>query len=100
MNLQDYKAVAICGFRKKGRYLCESLIKQNVNISYIIERNYEAFEKLYVDIKIPIVGFNENMEFYVQADIIILSGDLPEELIRECLELAGIKLPIITYMGE
>lgn len=100
MNLQDYEAVAICGFRKKGRSLYKSLIKKNVNISYIIERNYEAFERLYTDVKIPIVGFNEKVEFYAQAEIILLTGDLPEELVRECLELAGIKMPVITYMGE
>lgn len=95
MELDKEYSAAICGFRKKGRELYDCLLQKGVHIPYIVERNYEALSLLEKKRGVPVVGFDENMEFYGQADVIILSGDLPEDVIRECFELAGIEMPVI-----
>lgn len=92
--------VAIYGFRKNGRNLYKLLIKKKIRIVYIVERNYEALGMLEKDLGIPIVGFNEDKSLYGTAKAIILSGDLPEKTARECLELAGIQLPIVSAEME
>lgn len=87
-------SVAICGFRKQGRALYERLIQRGVHVPYIMERNYQALSET-EHLPIPIVGFNADI--YEQADVIILTSDLPEELVRECIELAGITVPVISW---
>lgn len=88
--------VAICGFRKKGRELLKRMHEEHMQVAYIIERNYEALSTLEKDIGIPIVGFGENLEFYAQAERILLTGDIPESTVAECLKVAGIDLPLET----
>lgn len=95
MSLERYHSVAICGFRKRGRKLYGFLRQKDVNVAYIMERNYEALSVLEKDIDVPIVGFGENTDFYREADAIIPSGDLPEDMVKECLELAGIDVPVM-----
>lgn len=100
LKLDNYAAVAIYGFRKKGKKLYEQLMRNHIRIAYIIERNYEALSILEKKIKIPIIGFCENEVIYRKADVILLSGDLPEKPARECLELAGIHIPVISFEME
>lgn len=95
MEMERYHSAAICGFRKKGRKLYDFLRRKGVKVSYILERNYEALGFLEKDMGIPVVGFNESMDFYRQAEVIILSGDLPEDTVKECFGLAGIDVPIM-----
>ncbi len=96
IDLNGYTRIALCGYRKNGIRLCEELKKHDIDVTYILERNYEAFAELYKEIGIPIVGFNENYDFYKRAQAILLSGDLSEEIVRECLKIANIDLPVFS----
>ena len=96
INSCHYTSVALCGYREKGRILYEKLCSEGVSIPYIIERNYQSLSYWESDLESKIVGFQESKEFYNQADAVLLTGDLPDAVIREALELAGINLPIIT----
>lgn len=96
-RLQEYKKVALCGYREKGIQLFNELVQNGKQVPYIIERNYEAFSEIYKDLKIPIVGFNEGPMFYNEAEVIVLSGDLPANIVEECFGLAEIDLPIISF---
>lgn len=100
MELGKYDKVALCGFRNHGRKLLEFLKQSDVSVEYIIERNYEALRHLEKDINIPIIGFDEKQDVYQKADVIILSGDLPEQLVMECLTLAEIEVPVLAADGE
>lgn len=99
-ELKNYNAVALCGYRNKGRVLLKDMRKKEVNIVYIIERNYEALRELEKKVKIPIVGFGEEQQYYKKADIILLSGDLPELIVQDCLQMAGIDVPILKIEME
>lgn len=88
------RSVAICGYRKYGRALYAQLRQQGVQVPYIIERNYQALSAV-EQLPVPIVGFDANI--YDQADVIILTPDLDEAIVRECMELAGIGVPLITF---
>lgn len=90
----NYKSIAICGFRKFGRELYEQLIERGIYVPYIIERNYQALSET-ERIDTPIVGFDSDI--YDRADVIILTSDLPENVARECLKLAGITVPLLPY---
>lgn len=96
INNLPYRSVALCGYRQKGRNIYQQLAEKNIRIPYIIERNYQALKILENDLGVPIVGFEEEPAFYEEADAILLTGDLPEAVVRESLELAGIKLPIVS----
>ena len=95
LNL-SYRSVALCGYRKQGRELYKKLQATSIEIPYIIERNYQALSLVEKDLGTSIVGFGENAEFYQQAEVILLTGDLPEGIVYECLEIAGINVPVIT----
>lgn len=87
-------SVAICGYRKYGRALYAQLQQQGIQVAYIIERNYQALAAV-EQLPVPIVGFDADL--YDQADVIILTPDLDEAVVRECMELAGIRIPLISY---
>lgn len=91
-----YQSIALCGYRQRGRDIYLQLAGGNIRIPYIIERNYQALKILEKDLGVPIVGFEEELTFYETADAILLTGDLPETVVRESMELAGIKLPLVT----
>lgn len=99
IKLDNY-AVGLYGFRKNGKKIYEQLARRNIQIAYIIERNYEALSILEKKINIPIIGFCDNESVYRKAQVIIFSGDFPEKLAKECLELAGINIPIISFEME
>lgn len=88
--------VAICGFRKNGRELLKRIQACGVQVAYIIERNYEALSVLEEDLNIPIVGFEEDADFYLIAERILLTGDIPDAVVVECMRVAGIDLPLET----
>lgn len=92
-ELLKYKRIAICGYRKYGRELYKILKELQIEVPYIIERNYESL-RITENIDIPIVGFNEK-EIYAQAEVIIITPDLDNGLIEECMELAGIQIPTL-----
>jgi len=89
-----YHSVGICGYRRYGRELYQMLKETGISVKYVIERNYEALSVL-EKLDIPIVGFDADL--YDQADVIILTPDLDEAVVRECMELAGIRIPLISY---
>ena len=95
-----YRAVAICGYRQRGRELYQKLLGEGIEIPYIIERNYQALAVLEAGLGTEIVGFQKPADYYRRAEAILLSGDLPEGIVREALELAGIEVPVITSMEE
>lgn len=95
-NRLPYQRIAVCGYRQKGRELCRKLLEAGIEVPYIIERNYQALTFLEQGLKIEIVGFQKEPDYYRQAEVILMTGDLPEGVIRECLELAGIDVPVIT----
>lgn len=99
-NLKKYNSVALCGYRNVGRGLLKHMQEENINIAYIIERNYEALVELEKELKIPIVGFGEELQFYKKADVILLYGDLPDIVVRECLQMAGIDVPTLNVKME
>lgn len=99
-ELKKYSNVAICGYRNKGRALLEKLQNAGIHIPYIIERNYEALGRLEEELEVSIVGFDKAHEFYSQADVILWSGDLPEALVKECMEIAGIDIPMVSVEWE
>ena len=90
-ELLKFKKIAICGYRKHGRELYQMLKELQIEVPYIIERNYESL-RITEPIDIPIVGFDES-EIYSQAEVIVITSDLDNKLIEECLELAGIQIP-------
>ena len=90
-ELLKFKKIAICGYRKHGRQLYKKLKELQFEVPYIIERNYESL-RITENIEVPIVGFDKG-EIYSQAEVIIITPDLDNILIEECLELAGIKIP-------
>lgn len=91
-----YQSIALCGYRQRGRKIYAGLVEKGIKIPYIIERNYQALSILEKDLQVPIVGFGEEPAFYHSAEAILLIGDLPEEIVRESLELAKIDLPLIS----
>lgn len=95
-NKFSYQKIALGGYRQKGRELYSKLIEMGVDIPYIVERNYQSLTLLEQDLGVEIVGFQKEPEYYRQAEVILLTGDLPEGVIRECFELAGIDVPVIT----
>ena len=46
---------------------------------------------------IPIVGFDER-EIYSQAEVLIITPDLDNKVVEECLELAGIQISTIKMV--
>ena len=90
-ELLKFKKIAICGYRQHGRELYEKLKELQIEVPYIIERNYESL-RITEALEVPIVGFNED-EIYSQAEVIIITSDLDNQLIEECMELAGIQIP-------
>lgn len=92
-ELLKYKRIAICGYRKYGRELYMMLKELQIEVPYIIERNYEAL-RITENMDIPIVGFKEE-GIYAQAEAVIITPDLDNCLIEECLELAGIQIPTL-----
>lgn len=94
--MKIYKKVALCGYRQRGKDWYLKLSSLGFEIPYIIERNYEALSRLPENEGLYIVGFGEKKSFYESADVILLTGDLPEELMKEALELAGIEVEIVT----
>lgn len=90
-EILKYKRIAICGYREYGRELYQKLKELQIEVPYIIERNYESL-RITEDIAVPIVGFNES-EIYSQAEVIIITSDLDNQLIEECMELAEIQIP-------
>lgn len=96
VNDLPYHSVALCGYRQQGRKIYQQLSQRGIHIPYIIERNYQSLAILEEDLDVEIVGFERNPEFYEQAEVVLLTGDLPETIVREALELAKIEIPIIT----
>lgn len=90
MNELREKSVAICGFRRYGRKLYEDLKKNGTKIVYILERNVEALEILEWDLDTPIIGFDRGMDLYGQADVLLITPDMPGYVVEECLTLAEI----------
>lgn len=91
LNNEGYKKVAICGYREFGRVLYDRLKDCDFEISFIIERNYESL-RMTEDIDVPIVGFKD---IQYQADVVIITPDLDYELVKECINLAGIEISVI-----
>lgn len=96
INDLPYRSIALCGYRQSGRKIYLQLLEQNIRIPYIIERNYQALKVLERDLEVPIVGFGEGPTFYKEAEAVLLTGDLPEDVVEECFKLAGIELPLIS----
>jgi len=90
-KIYKYKKIAVCGFRDYGRALYKILKEEQIEIPYIIERNYESL-RITEQIEIPIVGFNAG-EIYALAEVLIITPDLDNELIEECLDMAEIHIP-------
>ena len=67
-----------------------------IEVPYIIERNYEAL-RITENMDIPIVGFDER-EIYSQAEVLIITPDLDNKVVEECLELAGIQISTIKMV--
>lgn len=95
-ELLKYKRIAICGYRKYGRELYMMLKELQIEVPYIIERNYEAL-RITENMDIPIVGFDER-EIYSQAEVLIITPDLDNKVVEECLELAGIQISTIKMV--
>ncbi len=96
VNDLPYHSVALCGYRQQGRKIYQQLSQKGIHIPYIIERNYQSLSLLEEDLDVEIVGFERTPEFYARAEVILLTGDLPETIIREALEFAKIEVPIVT----
>ena len=94
--LLKFKKIAICGYRKHGRELYQMLKELQIEVPYIIERNYESL-RITESIDVPIVGFDKR-EIYSQAEVIIITPDLDNRLVEECLELARIQIPTIKMI--
>ena len=86
-----HKRIAICGYRQYGRELYKRLKELQIEVPYIIERNYESL-RITENIAVPIVGFKEGA-LYSKAEVIVITPDLDYQLIEECMDLAGIKIP-------
>ncbi|MGN0247294.1 MAG: hypothetical protein ACI4DK_15185 [Lachnospiraceae bacterium] len=95
VNNLPYHSVALCGYRQQGRKIYQQLSQRGIHIPYIIERNYQSLSLLEENLDVEIVGFERAPEFYAQAEVILLTGDLPETIIREALEFAKIEVPIV-----
>lgn len=93
---KKYHSVALCGYRQRGKKRYKELLATGIQVPYIIERNYQALSVWESDMECEIVGFQMPLDYYRQADAILLTGDLPEATIRETLELAKIDVPIIV----
>ena len=97
----DCKQIAVCGFRQRGKALYQRLLRQGYRVPYIIERNYEALQKLddyglQPVFEVPsVVGFNEDKKFYQRAELILVSEDMDFNLIRENMQLADIPVQIL-----
>lgn len=76
--------------------LYQQLMAKDIRVPYVIERNYQSLSLLPEHREMCIVGFDKDIEFYAQAEVILLTGDLPEEIVREALQFAGIEIPVIT----
>lgn len=98
MATNKYKCVALCGFRQDGKELYKKLREDGIKVCYIMERNYQSLSLVEKEnAECPIVGFDESVDFYKSADAILISQDLPVDVIKECLALANIELPLVTY---
>ena len=91
---KNYKKIAICGYREFGRILYNKLIASGFEVPFIVERNYEALKNV-ENVAVPIIGFQDKAR-YAQADILLLTPDLDDKVIKECLELAGIEIPVVV----
>lgn len=98
MERKSHPSIALCGYRKQGREMYKKLLEAGVTVPYIIERNYQSLSHWESDLGIRIVGFQESKEFYKKAEAILLTGDLPETIVEEAMELAEIDVPIITKL--
>lgn len=95
-NKLPYQSIALCGYRRQGQEIYKKLMDAGVKIPYVIERNYQSLSSLDENTHVKIVGFGESKEFYSHAEALLLTGDLPEAIVREALEFAGIEVPVIT----
>lgn len=91
---KGYKNIAICGFREYGRLLVEELKTEGMEIICIIEKNYQSLQVIDENIDIPIVGFSEKLDSN-GTDVIIVTPDLDIAQVRENLEMAGVRVPLI-----
>lgn len=89
---KNCKKVAVCGFREYGKLLVKELIKEDVDVVCIIEKNYQSL-KVIENIRIPIIGFR-NDELLKTLDAIIVTPDLDIEQVRENLEMAEVDVPM------
>ncbi len=87
---KEVHKVAVCGYRECGKAVVSRLEESGFIVPYIVERNYESLRKV-ESIRIPIVGFQEE-ELYNQAQVLLLTPDMDRDIVRECLELAGITI--------
>lgn len=95
-ELLKFKSIAICGYRQHGRRLLKKLKELQIEVPYIIERNYESL-RITETIDIPIVGFCES-EIYSKAEVLVITQDIDNKIVEECLELAGIQIPCIKMV--
>ncbi len=89
------RKVAICGFREYGRLLYEELRKEGVEITCMIEKNYQSLQTIDGSLGIPIVGFSNELNCN-GTEVILVTPDLDIGQVRECLELAEIKVPMMS----
>jgi hypothetical protein len=88
------KKIAVCGFREYGKLLVRELMKEDVDIACIIEKNYQSLGVI-ENKQIPIIGFR-NDELLKSVDAIIVTPDLDIELVRENIEMAEIDVPMFA----
>ena len=94
LSIDRKQRVGICGFRVCGRQLYQEMLQMGIEVPFIIERNYQSLSVLETAVP-PIVGFDEK-GLYKMADLIVVSEDMDFEYIKENIELADIKVPLIS----
>ena len=92
MRRKGFVKVAICGYRECGHLLVTQLIEEGMNISCIVDRNYQALREL-EDKQIPIVGFEECMRY--NPDVMIVTPDMDYGQVCEYIELAEIDILLL-----
>lgn len=100
-----HKKIAICGFRKNGKKLYETLVKNGYYVPYIIEPNYQALNGLQslekeAGAELLIVGFDKGEKFYKKAEVILVSDDMDFRFVRETMKIAGISVQILPQNKE
>ena len=96
------RSIGICGYRDYGRLVCQERLESGFEIGFILERNYEAMSVIYEEQGVPVIGF-EGCGDYEQIETVLLTPDLDDAVIRQGLELAGVKmavLPLTTLLNE